>query len=68
MNRSITSRTIRYVDPDEDILQEEVELALTTTMEENLCTYCQLVVANFAMAGIDIVSYPLERTIAYADE
>ena len=62
------TRTIRYVDPDEDILQEEVEFALTQTMEENLRTYCQLVVANFAMAGIDIVNYPLERTIAYADE
>lgn len=64
----MNTRTIRYVDPDEDILQEEVELALTKTMEERFKIYCDVVVANFAMAGIDIVNYPGERVIAYANE
>ena len=62
------TRTIRYADPEEDILQEEVEFALTQTMEERFRIYCQIVAANFAMAGIDVLNYPLERTIAYADE
>lgn len=61
-------RTIRYVNPDEDILQEEVNFALTKTMEERFKVYCDVVVANFAMAGIDIVNHPGERVIAYADE
>lgn len=64
----MNTRTIRYADPDEDILQQEVDAALTRTMEERLKIYCDVVVANFAMAGIDIVNYPIERVIAYADE
>ena len=64
----MNTRTIRYVDPDEDILQEEVDFALTKTMEERFKIYCDVVVANFAMAGIDVVNYPVKRVIAYADE
>ena len=62
------TRTIRYADPDEDILQEEVDTALTQTMEERFKTYCDVVVANFAMAGIDVVNYPIKKVIAYGDE
>ncbi|MGB3779582.1 MAG: hypothetical protein WA960_14575 [Tunicatimonas sp.] len=61
-------RTIRYVDLGEDILQEEVDFALTKTMEERFKIYCDVVVANFAMAGIDVMNYPVKRVIAYADE
>ena len=64
----MNSRTIRYADPEEDILQEEVEWALTQTMEERFRTYCDLMASLYAIAGIDITNYPVKRVIAYADE
>lgn len=66
--KTMNTRTIRYVDPDEDILQEEVERALTMTMEERFKQYCDLIASLYAMAGIDIINHPAKRVIAYVDE
>lgn len=64
----MNTRTIRYADPNEDILQEEVDIALTQTMEDRFKVYCEVVVANFALAGIDVMNHPIDKVIAYADE
>ncbi len=64
----LNTRTIRYADPNEDILQEEVDTALTQTMEERFKIYCDLIASLYAIAGIDIVNHPAKRVIAYVDE
>ena len=62
------SRKIQYADPEEDILQIEVDIALNRTMEENFKAYCDTIVALYAMAEIDVENYPVKRIIAYAEE
>lgn len=64
----MNTRTIYYIDPEEDVIQKEVELALTLTMEERFKVYCDLIASLYAMAGIDVLNYPGERVIAYIDE
>ena len=61
------SRSIRFVDSEEDTLQEEVNTALQSTMKECLQIYCQVVATNFALAGINVDNYQMERTIQYVD-
>ena len=62
------SRTIRYLEPDEDILQQEVDWAVTQTMEERFKVYCDLIASLYAMMGIDVLNYQGKRVIAYIDE
>ena len=64
----MNSRKIQYADPEEDMLQTEVEIAMNRTMEENFRAYCETIVALYAMAEIDVLNYPVKRVIAYADE
>ncbi len=64
----MNSREIQYADPEEDILQIEVDIALNRTMEENFKAYCDTIVALYAMAEIDVENYPVKRVIAYAGE
>ena len=62
------SRKIQYADPEEDMLQIAVDIALNRTMEENFKAYCDTIVALYAMAEIDVENYPVKRIIAYAEE
>lgn len=61
------TRTIAYIDPDKDYLDEEVELAVNSTMEENLLRYCEVLSAQLAMQGIDLKTHPVERVIYFID-
>jgi hypothetical protein len=62
------SRKIQYADPEEDLLQIEVDIAVNRSMEDNFRAYCETIVALYAMAEIDVVNYPVKRVIAYANE
>lgn len=62
------TRKISYVELDEDYLEKEVEWALSKTMEERLAEYCKHIIRNCAMAGIDIMNLPPNRTIYYIED
>ena len=64
----MNTRTIKYADPNEDLLQIEVDLALNQSMEERFKAYCDTIVALYAMAEIDVVKYPIKRVISYVNE
>ncbi len=64
----MNTRKIQYADPEEDLLQIEVDIAIARSMEENFQAYCETIVALYAMAEIDVLNYPIKRCIAYADE
>ena len=64
----MNTRKISYIEPDEDYLEKEVEWALSKTMEERLAEYCQHIIRNCAMAGIDITTLPPNRTIYYIED
>ncbi len=61
------TRTIAYIEEDNDFLDEEVELAINSTDEENFLRYCEVLSAQFAMQGIDLKSHPIERIIYYIE-
>lgn len=61
------TRTIAYIEEDMDFLDEEVELAINSTDEENFLRYCEVLSAQFAMQGIDLKSHPIERIIYYIE-
>jgi hypothetical protein len=62
------TRQIGYIEDDEDFLEKEAEWASQHTMEELLYIYCKHIAANYAMAGIDIKNYPVERVIYYIED
>jgi hypothetical protein len=62
------TRTIGYIDENEDILELEARLAATRTMEENFAIYCQAIAAQFAMMGIDVYNYKADRTIYFIED
>jgi hypothetical protein len=64
----VDTRTIYYIDDNEDPLEVEVNLALNRTPEENLRLYCEVIAANFVMMGIDVMNYPAERNIYYIED
>lgn len=64
----MNTRTISYINPDEDLLEIEVDLAVNRSMEQNFLVYCEHIVANYAMAGIDVVNYSISKEIYYIDE
>ncbi len=66
MNKN--SRTIKYVEPEEDELQTEVETALSQSIEERFKAYCDTIAALYAMANIDVTKYRVKRTIGYINE
>ncbi len=61
-------RTIANIDPKEDLLDIEAELAASRSMEENLMAYCENIIAHYAMAGIDVLSYPIKREIYFIED
>ncbi len=62
------TRSITYIEPDENTLEQEVEKAARKSMEQRLYEYCQHIRFNYAMAGIDIQTFPVKRVIYYIDE
>lgn len=62
------TRNINYIEADHDYLEEEVELAINSTPEENLYRFCEVLAAQLAMQGIDLKTHPVERVIYYIDE
>ncbi|MCK5209571.1 MAG: hypothetical protein KAQ79_16165 [Cyclobacteriaceae bacterium] len=64
----MNTRTIYYIDENEDYLDAEVELAISRTMEENFEAYCETLIANYAMMNIYVVDYPVKREIYYIDD
>lgn len=66
--KSDSTRTIRFIESEEEMLEEEVELAFNSTMEENLIRYCNVLSAQLAMQGIDLKTHPVERTIYFIEE
>jgi len=59
------TKTISYI--DDDVLDQEVELAIKSSPEENLLRFCEVLSAQMAMNGVDLKSHPVERTIYYID-
>jgi len=64
----MSTRTIYYIDENEDPMDRVVELALSRTPEENLKAYCEVIIANYAMMGIDVVNHPVTRKIYYIED
>lgn len=64
----MNTRSIKYIDPDEDALEQEVENAFGKSMEQRLYEYCQHIKFNYAMAGIDVQTFPVKRAIYYIEE
>ncbi len=62
------TRTISYIESEEEALVKEIELAVTSTAEENLLRYCEVLSAQLAMQGIDLKNHPVERSIYYIEE
>ena len=62
------NREIYFIEDDEDTLSLMVETALNSTMEENLKRFCQHLAFNYALAGIDIYSYPMDKEIYYIED
>ena len=62
-------RNIHFFDEtNEERLEREVELALKSTMEENLARYMQLIASLAAMLGIDIYNWHPERNIYFIED
>jgi hypothetical protein len=62
------TRTISYIESEEETLNQEVELALASTAEENLLRYCEVLSAQLAMQGIDLKNHPVEKSIYYINQ
>jgi hypothetical protein len=62
------TRTIYYVDENLDNLDEEVELALSRSHEENLRLFCETLISNYAMMNIDVINYPVKREIQFIED
>ena len=63
-----TSRKIAYIDENEDPLDIEVDLALKSSMEENLRRYVKLIASLAAMSGINIYKLPRDLRIYYLED
>ena len=63
----MNTKQIKYIEEGEDVLQLEVDYAITKTNDELLIEYCKHIVANYAIAGIDILTYPIEKKIYYIE-
>jgi len=64
----MNTRKIEFIEPDEDLLQKEVDWALSVSVEERFRVYCDHIVTNYLLAGIDVANYPVKRIIYYMDE
>ena len=64
----LSIRSIKFTEPDEDTLDQEIENAFGKSMEQRLYENCQHIKFNYAMAGIDVQTFPVTRIIYYIDE
>lgn len=62
------SRAISFIEENEDLLEEEVNRALKSSVEDNLRKYLQLVASLAAMSGIDIYNTPKDTRIYYIED
>lgn len=42
----MNTRQIKYIDPDEDVLEQEANWAVSLSMEERLTEYCKHIIRN----------------------
>lgn len=63
----MNTRSIQYIEENEDRLEIEVDLALDRTIAENFIAYCEHIIANCSMAGIDITKIKGNRKIYYLE-
>lgn len=61
----MNTRTIAYIDENEDLLGIEIDLAMSRTMNNNFIAYCSLIRSLFSLNGIDTNNYTPEKTIYY---
>lgn len=64
----IKTRQIKYIEPEEDTLQQEVIWAANLSMEQCFAEYCKHIIRNYAMAGIDVLNFPVKRHIYYIED
>lgn len=62
------TRLIKYIDPLEDTLEQEVNWAVNLSMEQRFAEYCKHIIRNYAMAGIDVLNFPVTRHIYYIED
>ena len=62
------TRTIYYVDENLDYLDEEVQLALSRSDEDNLKLFCETIISNYALLNIDVINYPVKREIRFIED
>jgi hypothetical protein len=62
------TRTIYYVDENLDYLDEEVQLALSRSDEDNLKLFCETLISNYALLNIDVINYPVKREIRFIED
>lgn len=62
------TRTIYFIESEDDLLRKEVDLAIASSAEENLLRFCEVLSAQLAMQGIDLKNHPVKRSIYYIDE
>ncbi|MEQ8904783.1 hypothetical protein [Ekhidna sp.] len=62
------TRSIAYIESDEDLIEIEVEEALKRPLGDNLKQYFKSIAALCAMAGVDIMNPPNSRKIYFSEE
>jgi hypothetical protein len=62
------TRTIYYIDENVDYLDEEVQLALSRSAEDNLKLYCETLISNYALYNIDVLNHPVKREIRFIED
>ncbi|MEO9871928.1 hypothetical protein [Ekhidna sp.] len=64
----MNTRTIDYIDEQEDLMELELDQALSNTMEQNLKLYFASIAAQCAIMGVDIRKPSNSRKIYFIDE
>ena len=62
------TRSITYIEEDEDLIALEVIRASKKSIEENLLEYFDTIVAQCAMMGVDVNNSSNTRKIYFIDE
>ena len=64
----MNTRKIAYIDSTEDTLQKEVDWAIRHSLQERFQIFCDHIVLNYLLAGIDVLNYPVKRVIYYIED
>ncbi len=64
----MNTKSISFIDTQEDSIDLEVQTATTRTIEENMLLYFQSIAAQCAMMNIDIRASPNTRKIYYIED